>query len=337
MPARFTAACFVLCCWCLTGCRNANSQSANPPAPATQAARLAKSQTFTAVCAKFADPQNLGQVIDPDLAEISGAAASAHLTDVLWVHNDHDNKGRVYAIDRKGQRLASYRLKHVPAQDWEDIARGPCKAGDSLDKPQCIYVADTGDNHLDRSTRHILRWHEPQRLPSNTEDRTVKVEDDQVEVCPVALPDGTQDIEALIVLPDSRVIMLSKRKDGTATIYRATLTPGKTAQAEMLGALVVHAGPRTQAGDTRVTAADLHPDGKHLLVRTYSQVLLYDIGLAFGASSAAAAVALQAAVARALPTAPEPHGEAIAWDPAGGYFQLSDSPQPFVWHVACAP
>jgi len=243
----------------------------------------------------------------------------------------------VYAIDRKGQRLASYRLKHVPTQDWEDIARGPCKADETLEKPQCIYVADTGDNHLDRSTRHILRWHEPQRLPGSNEDRTVKVEDDQIEVCPVALPDGTQDIEAMVVLPDSRVILLSKRKDGTATVYRVALTPGKTAQAEMLGALNVQGATQAPRRDTRTTAADLHPDGKHLLVRTYSQVLLYDMGQSLASATADAAVALQAAVPRVLPSAAEPHGEAIAWDPQGGYFQLSDSPQSLVWHVACAP
>jgi len=35
----------------------------------------------------------------------------------------------------------------------------------------------------------------------------------------------------------------------------------------------------------------------------------------------------------------EPQGESVAWDPAGGYWLVSESngDEPTLWRVACAP
>src|SRR5688572_2095098 len=63
-----------------------------------------------------------GVMLDPQLNEISGLAASRRHRDVLWLHDDGGNPPRLFAVSTRGQRRATFRLEGVPKTDWEDIA-----------------------------------------------------------------------------------------------------------------------------------------------------------------------------------------------------------------------
>src|SRR4051812_26592257 len=63
-----------------------------------------------------------GLVLEPQLREISGLAASRTHPDVLWVHNDGGNAARLYAIGKRGSLLATFDIAGVANTDWEDIA-----------------------------------------------------------------------------------------------------------------------------------------------------------------------------------------------------------------------
>ncbi len=286
----------------------------------------------------FAEPCAAPQVVatgratDPALTELSGVAASRRLPDVLWVHNDSGNKARVYAISPAGKRLASWKLKKVPSTDWEDIALGACGASGAARAATCLYLADTGDNHNDRAEVHILRWPEPSALPAADADDTLKVKGD-VEVFTFTLPDGPQDIEAMVVLPDTRAVLFSKRNDGTSKVFRVTMaTPP---QVELLGTLDLRDDQADHGEALRVTAADLHPNGKLLALRTYGRVLVSDLGAQLAAPAAIAGAALTHVAWRHWPQPDDPHGEAIAWAQDGGLWLLSDMALPVVWHAQC--
>jgi hypothetical protein len=83
-----------------------------------------------------------GLLIDPQLDEISGLAASRRHRGVLWVHDDGGNPERLFAVDLRGQRLATFRLEDVPKTDWEDIAAF------ELDGRAYLLVADVGDQQV---------------------------------------------------------------------------------------------------------------------------------------------------------------------------------------------
>ncbi len=288
----------------------------------------------------FAPPCALPQIVatgratDPALAELSGVAASRRLPDVLWVHNDSGNKARVYAISAAGKRLASWKLKKVPSTDWEDIAVGPCGALGAARESVCLYLADTGDNHNDRKELHILRWPEPHALPAPGEDDTLKVKG-EVEVFPFALPAGSEDIEAMIVLPDTRVVLFSKRNDATSNVYRVTL--GDKPAVEMLGTLDLRDELADHGEALRVTGADLHPDGKMLALRTYGRVLVADLGALLAGPADATRAGLSRVAWQRWPVPDEPHGEAIGWAQDGGLWMLSDMALPVIWHATCQP
>ena len=315
----------------LAACRPAEARKKSKRPPAAQTSAPAPLLTFAPPCPAPVVAAT-GRASDPRLAELSGVAASRRLADVLWIHNDSGNKARVYAIDPSGRRLASWRLRKVPSEDWEDIAIGPCGVESEAAAESCIYLADTGDNFGNRKEIHILRWPEPHALPLPGADDTLKVKG-EVEVFAFALPTGPADIEAMAVLPDSRVLLFTKRNDATSYVFRVSLTA--PSQVEALGVLALRDGEADRGEALRVTAADLHPDGRSLLLRTYGRVLQADLGGLLAGPASAVQQGLRTVQWRHWPQPDEPHGEAIAWAQDGGLWLLSDMKLPQIWHVGC--
>lgn len=286
-------------------------------------------------CEVWAAATAQGIVDDPSLTELSGLAASASHPGILWTHNDNGHKPRIYAIDAAGKRRASYKPKTVPNDDWEDIALGPCSQEPILAGTPCLYLADTGDNALNRSSYNILRLPEPTPPPVLGQDN-IGIDAKAVEVFSFAWPEGPEDCEAMAVLPDTRVLLFSKRNDGLSKVLRLTLLPDAKTQVESLGTLDLRDDRQRGGHPLRVTAADLSPDGRWLLLRTYGRVLLYDLGRALGGPADEARNAVQAAVAQRLVGATEEHGEGIAWDPRGGFWQVAEGSGVTLWHIGCA-
>jgi hypothetical protein len=218
---------------------------------------------LAAACARAADSvctdARLVSVLPPVLEEASGVAASTRLPGVLWVHNDSEGSPALYALSRQGTLLAEIAVTGSDAQqDWEDIAVGPCAAG------SCIYIGDIGDNFHRRDDRAILRLPEP-----DTADATAG----PVERFPFRYPDGPRDAEALFVLPDTTVWIISKGRDGPVTLYRypAPLRSGTTVALVAVQQLT----PGLVQLPDFVTGASAAPDGSRIAVRTYSSLELY--------------------------------------------------------------
>jgi len=286
-------------------------------------------------CKTWAPATAMGVVGDAGMIELSGIAASRDHAGIFWVHNDNGNKPRIYAIDSKGKRVASFKPKQVPNDDWEDIALGPCSREPILAGATCLYLADTGDNDLNRHAYHILRLAEP-NPPVVPSDNNVGIDTKEVEIYTFNWPGGPEDCEAMAVLADTRVLLFSKRNDGLSKVLRLSLEPGGRANVEALGTLDLREAQLRGGHPLRVTAADLAPDGRWLLLRTYDRVLLYDLGRELAGPADAAEAAVKVATPERLRSAPEHHGEGIAWDPRDGFWQIAEGPNVTLWHTGCA-
>jgi hypothetical protein len=286
------------------------------------------------VCKAWGKPLSTGAILGSELREASGIAASRRHPGILYLHDDgNENKGRIVAVDGTGKLRGWFKLKSVPDIDWEDIAVGACSREQVVAGASCLYLADTGDNNHDRTQVHILRTMEPEAMPAEIGDKPIKIKEKDVEVFAFTYPDGPQDVEALAVLPDSRVILMTKRDDGLAHVFRLTLAPGTGTVVEPMGTLDVREPPMVVGHPVRVTAADLTADGRQLLVRTYGRVLLFDVGLAL--QGPASADALRDARRTLLDGGDMKHCEAITWDPSGGFWQVAEGANPPLWHVGC--
>ncbi len=215
-----------------------------------------------------------GMLLDPQLSEISGLAASRRHRNVLWLHDDGGNPARLFAVNTRGQRLATLRLQGVPKTDWEDIAAF------ELDGKAYLLVADVGDNGGLRKTLQLHVIEEPSRVRNTRLKPAWSIA--------FRWPDGARDCEAVAVDAARGQILLVSKKREPPELFTVPLRPtgGSMLTATRVGRLAGVPRPEaTRSTSTRrarlvgqVTAADVSPDGRTLAVMTYRYLLLYPRG-----------------------------------------------------------
>ena len=194
-----------------------------------------------------------------EMRESSGVAASRQRPGVFWTHNDSGGDPALFAVDATGALVARVELAGAETEDWEDLAIGPCPAG------QCLYIADIGDNDRRRRQVEVHRIPEPRPGASRTA---------APEVLRLRYPDGPRDAEALFVLPSGEVYIISKAGQGPAVLYRVPSSAragGPTATLERVREF--HLGPEDMR--EAVTGADASPDGRWTAVRSNNALGLY--------------------------------------------------------------
>lgn len=219
--------------------------SADPP-KATDGAKA---------CETYGRPTQTGVVPDR-LDELSGLVASRAHDGIYWSHNDSGNAFELFAIDASGEVRARFPLKGAESRDIEDIALGPC--GQRVDET-CVFLGDFGDNRYRRPEARIYRMPEPGVLDGST--RTV-------DVLRFRWPAKPQNAEAMVVDPTTGAIYVwTKETRSLGVVHRLDgLAPDATGRAVAI--TEIHA---PDGGAALPTAADVHPEGDRLLIRTYAQ------------------------------------------------------------------
>ena len=238
--------------------------------------------------------------------ELSGIAASALHEGVYYVHNDSGDEPRFFAIDDTGALRGTFRMPSAKAVDWEDVAAGPCAEGSA---ERCLFFGDFGDNDAKRTDYVVYRAREPATLDGTTTDVAA-------ERIPFRYPDGSHDCETMLVHPTTgRLTVVTKERNGLSGVYSFPpgLAAGKTASLTRAGTL------KELAGSPLVTAGDVHPEGRGVLLRTYSSLHYFA-----GAPGQSVEEMLTAAPC-AVTVATEAQGESVAWLRSGnGYVTLSE-------------
>ncbi|MCO4769576.1 MAG: hypothetical protein KDA24_06050 [Deltaproteobacteria bacterium] len=270
-------------------------------------------------CSSWSPAVSLATVDDGELDEISGLVASRRTSGVFWVHEDSGSSPVLTALDRAGRTLGTLTLEGVGALDSEDLALGSCADGTD---DWCLVLGDFGDNTLTRTDYSLFRVREPDLAD---EDRPF-----DLSLTPEQLvytyPEGSQNAEALVLEPDGVPVVITKREDGDAWLYRLPAVWSGPVAADRVATLAM--GPTGGLVDT-VTGSDLSPDGDRLLLRTYTYARHYDVsddGLD-GVSQAAT---------RELLVGAELQGETIAWDDdERSVLHVGEAENATLWHLEC--
>lgn len=200
------------------------------------------------------------QTLPEEIDEASGLAFSRTRRGVLWTHNDSGNRAALFGIGLGGGLRASLPVPAAP-RDWEDMAVGPCPAGSG----DCVYLADIGD--LGRGGRPVDLFVAAEPAPGAGAVGPVRRYS-------ARYPDGgSRDAEALFVLPDGGVYLVTKGGDGPVVLYRwpTPLREGTPATLESVRNL----GPSPEQPGDRVTGASASPDGRWVALRTYSMLSVF--------------------------------------------------------------
>src|SRR5690606_29746940 len=114
----------------------------------------------------------------------------------VWVHAD-SGEPLLYELDATDRVVRAVRVRGARIGDWEDLAWGPCPAG------ECLFIGEIGDNLHRRPHREVLRV----PLPADAAT-TVAAERFRFRY-----PDGPSDAEALVALPDESLLVITKGRN----------------------------------------------------------------------------------------------------------------------------
>jgi hypothetical protein len=250
------------------------------------------------------------------LEESSGVAESRIRHGIYWTHNDSGHGSDVFSIGLDGRERERVRVLGATNRDWEDIAAGRCPAGTG----ECLYIADTGDNSRGggggggrggkrREPQFTVRLAVLPEPPAGA--RTAQAREYQAVV-----PGKRTDIEAMAILPDGRIFLVSKGiKDGI-DLYRwpTPLRDGPPVTLERIRRLAPEAA---QTGD-RVTGASASPNGRWVAVRTYAGLAFYRTADLLGTGGPVSQLDLE--------PLGEPQGEAVSLADDGTVVLTSEGP-----------
>lgn len=275
------------------------------------------------------DARAVGIRTHRNIEETSGLAASMTHTDVLFTIDDSGNEPMLFALDTTGADRGAWRVTGATNVDWEALAMGPC----GTPAARCIYIGDVGDNGARHPTRVLYRIREPALLDSG------KTETIAAEHVTFTYPDGKHDVEAMYVVENGDAYLITKRparghgvRLRHALVFRvpaAAWSSGKAIVAQLADSLSIVPG---SAPFRTITDAALAPDGKHLAVRTYSQLYVYATDSASGRVNALVTPSICNLVAL-----DEAQGEGVAWIASTGRFAFSSEGPTQALRIASCP
>lgn len=194
------------------------------------------------------ESQPVSAAVVPMIRETSGIADSKLNPGHLWAQEDSGNPTQLFLLAYDGSVKKKVYLKGITNRDWEDMTL----SGNH------IYIAETGDNNQVYGNYTIYQFPEPAASVD-----TVK----NIKAINFRYSDKPHDSEGFLVDPKTKDIYLITKRDEAAGIYKITYPYSYTSNntAALVGTLPY----------TGVVSAALSPDGKEIIVKTYSNLYHY--------------------------------------------------------------
>ena len=206
-------------------------------------------------------------VSDPAITETSGLAASHQHPGVIWLHNDSGDIARLFAVEiASGEKLVELEVVGIDARDWEDVAIAPCSPQSS--DTECLFIADIGNNNLDRTDLVIHRVQEPAQLgvPGTPLILTAV----PLDSYPIAYPFVDPEREAPLI-PDAEAFAID-RATHHAFIWTKEDSRARLMMLPDWSSTIGEPRPLVYLGELPhglVTGADIGPHGDRFALRTY--------------------------------------------------------------------
>ncbi|AQG80076.1 PE-PGRS family protein [Spirosoma montaniterrae] len=248
--------------------------------------------------AQFADP-TVTPVQPGQIDEASGMVDSRSQPGNLWIQQDSGSPAELVLLGHDGKVKGRSPVPNFGNRDWEELANGP----GPRDGINYLYIGDIGDNNAQTPIVQIYRLPEPANLQTPIT---------QVERINFRYPDGPRDAEAMFVEPQTKDIYIVSKREPKVRLYRLKYPQNvnEVTVAESLGELPM----------TFVTGAAISPDGREIILRTYTNIMYWKRD-----GNQSVADALQYGTSRQLPYRVEPQGEAVCFEKDNkGYFTISE-------------
>ena len=254
---------------------------------------------------EFENPISKGKLTHSKLKEISGLERSS-LHDIIWSHNDSGGKGIIYGLNDSGKIICNLILKDINNRDWEDISYG------FIEGKNYIFVGDIGDNDKTYQTKYIYYFEEPLNLKD-----TIIIND--VNRIEFKYPTSNYDSECLMFDPISKDLIVISKRETNEKVFSISYPYNNNdiVIAEYKTELKIGSSDNLLSW---VTAGDISEDGKHILIKNYTNVYYWERGTDLYNTLNGSG---QDIVNYKL--ASEPQGESICWeDNISGFYTVSE-------------
>lgn len=209
----------------------------------------------------YSEPKIAGTIKSDEIKEGSGLISSKCSENVFWTHNDSGDDAFIFALDAKGERRATYKVKGAKNIDWEDIAETKNENGECF-----LFIGDFGNNARSRSEHTIYKVKEPTEFSRSSSMKNPQMTED-AEAIKFTYPDIRHDAETLLVHPQTKEIyVITKRLTGAAGAYKLKADYDRSAvnKLEKVSDLTVPAVP-----EGFLTGGDISADGKRVVICDY--------------------------------------------------------------------
>ena len=218
----------------------------------------------------YGPTQRMSQVSDSAVREASALVASQQWPGIYWTFNDSGNAPTVYAFDEDGQPRGAFVVSNATNVDWEAMQLGP-----DGDGGYALYIGDIGDNKQRRHESVIYRVLEPE--PAADGGQVSASTTAPATAFRFVYPVVTRNVEAMLVHPQTgEIVLISRGLTGFSMVYRLPLPldSGHAMRADLVGTVDMRA---LGTHDGQVTDATLSQDGQHVVLRTNTRMLVYDV------------------------------------------------------------
>jgi hypothetical protein len=161
----------------------------------------------------------------------------------FWTHPDAGNDAVLYKVNQSGELLETMNVQGGKNNDWEDIARG---------EDGFLYLGDMGNNNNTRQDLQILKIDEKAKKVVGTIPFKYG---DQTEF-PPSKKKQNFDVEGFLMHGNSFYLFTKNRGKGDwVKLYKVANQPGTSQTVQPLDSFQI---------DTKITAADISPNGKRI-------------------------------------------------------------------------
>ena len=207
--------------------------------------------------------------IKKNIKEVSGIACSRVTPGYIWMQSD-DYESFIVATDEKGEeRFAKISFTRSIRWDWEDMSGG------IYDGKNYLFIGAFGDNEETDGNYHIVYFEEPAIDPANP---NISITPGDIKF---VYPDGKKhNAEALMY--DNREQMIYVITKVYYNVCQVFSLPFRLdyGDSEQTLTYICDLGVRSDLGDGAkpfkgfhlVTAADISPDGKYILIKNHNNI-----------------------------------------------------------------
>ena len=266
--------------------------------------------------------------INENIIEVSGIACSRVTPGFIWMESD-EREDCIIATDEKGaKRACKLKMSKTIGWDWEDMSGGVYEGKNYL------FIGSFGDNDEKRTDYRIIYFEEPAIDSVNMPEQTVTP-----NYIKYVYPDGkSHNNEALMY--DNReqmIYIITKVYYNVCQVFRLPFRLDYGSEVQTLE-YICDLGVRSDLGESEsgnpykgfhlVTAADISPDGKYILIKNHNNIVSTYCWVLYWerqeGESVADAVKRQPQPLKAYNTT-EWQGEAICWLDNNTFYTTSDS------------